>query len=380
MITKKITLSIMFGLLIIPVATWIFKIGKVCSIDENRNRLEFPSQEEISEEGFTAINKWFNDNFGMRDLLIRLQHQIDYSLFKYSDSIYCVDVDDKEYLLYRSVIDGEQIINENISDERMTEIITSIENVEQFLNNEGISFKFIVPPQKNEILDVDEQIPVHRPEFTAYDRFERDVLNSSLADNYVPIRDSLKEANDTAPVFYKTDFHWNDYGAAIAMGTVINDYSNGIDLGNVYDFDALEQKPMYLSLNQAQLSNLSPLYYHLEEENTANVLLDQYSDYTSYEENENIVVWSNPGDAEFDGSVLFIGDSYTPPALYAFNDTHSGIVELFPRVYFCHWDYSEGILKNIPEDVELVVVERIESALSYIDDNFNSLLSPNYSP
>lgn len=373
--TKKITLSIMFGLLIIPVVTWNLKIGRVYLINENRNRLDFPSQEEIAEEGFTAVNNWFNDNFGMRDLLIRLQHQIDYSLFKYSDSIYCADVDGKEYLLYRSVIDSEQIINENISDEKMAEIIFSIQNVERFLSNEGISFKFIVPPQKNEILDVDDQIPVHRPEITAYDRFEREVLSSSLADNYVPIRDSLKEASNVAPVFYKTDFHWNDYGAAIAIGTVVNEYSNEIKLGNVYDFNVLEPKTIYLSINQAQLSNLSPLYYHLEEETTVNFNRDQYSDCTSYEKNENIVVWQNPGEAECDGSVLFIGDSYTPPALYAFNDTHSGIVELFPRVYFCHWDYSEGILNNIPDDVKLVVVERIESGLSYIDDNFNFLIS-----
>ena len=373
--TKKITLAVIFLIVLLPMVTWNTKLGKICSIDENRNRTGFPTTEEIFENGFSKINDWYNDSFGMRDFLIRLQHQVDYSVFNYSDSIYIANVDGEEYLFYRSVIDDEQINNENISDERMNEIVESIMEVEEVLSAQGIDFKFIVPPQKNEILDVDGLLPVHRPEITAYDRFEKEIMTTNLGENYVPIRMILKNANETASVFYKTDFHWNDYGAAIAMGTVINEYANEMGKGNVYDFNNLIQRPMYLSKNQAQLSNLSPLFYNLREENTVNMVMDEYSNYTAYDKNENIVVWENTRESVFDGGVLFVGDSYTPPALYAFNDTHSGIVELFPRVYFCHWDYAEGILYNLPEDVELVVVENIESSLSYMNMKYNTLLA-----
>ena len=62
-----------------------------------------------------------------------------------------------------------------------------------------------------------------------------------------------------------------------------------------------------------------------------------------------------------EGAVLFVGDSYTPPAL----ENLDPFVRLFEDTYFCHWDNSQGILNRLPENVRLVVFEKTESGISF---------------
>ncbi|MFG6356999.1 MAG: hypothetical protein K1W26_09305 [Acetatifactor sp.] len=84
-------------------------------------------------------------------------------------------------------------------------------------------------------------------------------------------------------------------------------------------------------------------------------------------------IWENPNGAVFEGGVLFVGDSYTPAALMSYNNTSSGIADLFEKTYFCHWNDAEGLLENIPSDVKLVVVESIESAYFRLDKLLETL-------
>ncbi len=379
-ITMKRQTIVLFLLLIIILSPSISKcigIGNICSINENRKRVPFPNSSDLYEKGFLSINDWFNDNFGLRDFFIRAQHQIDYSIFGYSKELFFSHVGDDEYLHYRSVIAKEQIANEKMTEETQQEIIDKYLEVKNYLQEKEVALKLIIVPQKNEILDVADQLPVVRPEYNMYYKMQDKAINEGMADSYVNIADVLMTENEKAPVFYKTDFHWNDWGAAVAFGKVVNSYANDKGMGEVYDTSALKYEGIKLGSNEAQMSNLSLFFYNMPEEITVNCNREQYSEAINDDDFPEYSVWENNFDPIFNENVLIIGDSYTQPVVFNYHGTHCGIVELFHKVYFCHWNNSKGALTDIPQDVELVIIERIESGYTYLSDYLDGLLKEN---
>lgn len=371
---KKIIIFFILLILLMPTISSLLSFGNILSINENRSKKAFPTLITLKDQGFNAINEWYNDNFGLRDVMIRLQHQIDYSIFNYSKNLYFSHISEPQYLFYRSVIDSEQIANELLTSERQDEIINSFNNIRIYLENQNIKFKFAIPPQKNEIL-YDEQVffPVNRPTNNMYYVMQNKFEQSDLQKNYVNIIDTLIENNKKIPTYCYSDFHWNDWGAACAFGEIINNYANETGLGIVYNPDELQVSTFLPDRNFAQLASLSVLWYDIPVEYTVNKATPSTATKISLEEYPEWLIWENKN-AIFPKAALFIGDSYTPPALCTYNGTTSGIVDLFPRVYFCHWDYASEVLDNIPSDVGLVVIEAIESNYSYIDKKINTVL------
>lgn len=372
--TKIVMLSIMLLIVLSPTLIKILVNDNIFPINENRNRREFPTIAEISELGFQEINEWYNDQFGLRDVLIRLQHQIDYIFFRYSKNLFFSKDNSEKYLFYRSVISQEQIANERMTIETQEAIINNLIIIKNRLETKSIDFKFCIAPQKNEILeDESSKIPVRRPKYDMYDLMQDKFINSELKDNYVNVLDVLKAANEIRPTYYYSDFHWNDWGAACAFGTIINEYAEKLGMESVYNINNMEETKFVPDINFAQLSSLSVLSYDIPTEITVNTLKELNSVRVDMEKYPDWVIWENKSNPIFKEGVLFIGDSYTPPALNDFNGTSSGIVELFPKVYFCHWDYADNILDNLPEDVGFVVLEVIESNYSYLDSKLETL-------
>lgn len=371
---KKLILVIALALLCVPNILKLTGCKDFYVIDENRQKQKRPSVDDLKTKGFPAINDWYNDNFGMRDVLIRLQHQIDYSLFCYNKSLFIADSNGEEYLFYRSVVESEQILNEQLFDSTKSKTIQTIEDVRNELKLSGIDFKFFIAPQKNEILELDDDaLPVKRPENNALYRMEEAFKNGSLKDNYVSVIDNLKLYNKKAPVYGHVDFHWNDWGAAVGFGTLLNDYAKDMGMGKVYDIDSLKLSTVTATMNGNQMSNLSPLIYKLPEETTA----QSVKEYTMIDatdlQNSEMTILQNTGTSVFDKAVLFMGDSYTPPGIFSFNETNSGITQLFPKVYYLHLSHAKGILKNMPDDVGLVVVENIESNMYMMTELYENL-------
>lgn len=371
---KKLILIIALALLCVPNILKLTGCGDFYAIDENRQRLERPSVDDLKAKGFSAINEWYNDNFGMRDILIRLQYQIDYSLFCYNKTLFITDSNGEEYLFYRSVVQSEQILNEQLFDSIKDKTVQTIVDVRNELKALEIDFKFFIAPQKNEILDLgDDALPVKRPKNNALYKLEDVFMNSSLKDNYVSVIDNLKLYNKKAPVYGHVDFHWNDWGAAVGFGTLLNDYAKDLGMGKIYDIDSLKLSTVTATMNGNQMSNLSPLIYKLPEETTA----QSVENYTMIDatdlQNPKMTILKNAGTSVLDKAVLFIGDSYTPPGIFSFNGTNSGIAQLFPKVYFLHINEAAGILKNIPDDVGLVVVENIESSICRMSDLYEKI-------
>lgn len=369
---KKLLILAFIAAMLSPTLAALLGFGAVLPIEENRVRSHFPSAAELKQEFQTtgnlypAIERWYNDTFGLRDLLIRTKHQLDYSLFRYNPDLYFIR---GNYLVYRNVVAAEQIDNETMDPELAEEIVRAWEEVGKVLSDRGIAFRFFFAPQKNEILTGESAvIPIKRPEPNAFLRFETRLADSRVGENYISVLEPLRKQNQTAPVFYRSDFHWNDWGAAVAFVEVFNSYACEQGLDPLFTLDEFPTVPIE-DFHGGQVNNLSLLsqthYDEITVQKPESGLLP-YEDLPS-----GLRHWNNSGQNRLDGAVLFIGDSYTPPAL----ENLGPFVRLFEDTYFCHWDYSSGVLSNLPEDTRLIIFEKTESGISFSLDAVKNLLS-----
>lgn len=372
-IVKRAILGMILAALATPTLATVFGWGSSFAINENRNRLEFPDRQTLADSGFMGINEWYNDNFGMRDFLIRLQHQIDYSLFRYSKELFFTSDQNQKYLFYRSIVATDQYYNELMTPETQESILYNLSRIKEELEESGITFKFIVAPQKNEVLPLDIQdIPVMRNQKNMYYVMQEKYMETDLADNYVNIIDELIRRNEQLPTYYYSDFHWNDWGAACAFSEVIGSYANDLGVETPYSVDQLKSSSFVPDKSYMQLASLSVLHYEIPAEYTVGITREINATFSVLEDS-GFTMWKNTENPAFEGAVLIIGDSYARPALHSYNDTSSGIVDLFETTYFCHWDDSVSVLQRIPEDVKLMVIEVIESNYFWFDTKLETL-------
>ncbi|MCE9645709.1 MAG: hypothetical protein K8S20_06890 [Chloroflexi bacterium] len=92
----------------------------------------------------------------------------------------------------------------------------------EYLKSEGITLLVTVAPNKPTIYP--ESVPAEIKSLAVPSRLDN--LLAYLQSNNIPVLDlrpALRAANKERDVFYKTDTHWNGYGALVAYMAIIND-------------------------------------------------------------------------------------------------------------------------------------------------------------
>lgn len=349
----------------IPTSMGLYMRGaQVRPVNENRVLAARPEGEItqlFTSDGSygTAIEAFYNDRFGYRDLMIRTKNQICYSVFDMTPGVY---VGDDGYMSYQSLVSKVQVSNEKMSEEDMDKMVESFESIVNYLDEKEIGFFFMLAPQKNEVFpERTESFPVQRPTPNAYERLcDKFKSSNILADNFIDAETILYEAEDFYPTYYKTDFHWNGYGATVVYNEVVNACAkyDGIEEG-VFSID--DYSVYYGNSFWGGQMNDIPLLYYWEPEkevcvakNTPITLVDG----TNGEEPNNANGHYINTDANAPlGKVLLIGDSYT----WFLIASNSGVLDCFQEVYWVHTSMMANAIKNYEEIVDYVVFEQVAS-------------------
>jgi hypothetical protein len=89
---KLVFVATFFMLSILPAVQWTTGFIDISALEEKRLLAAPPDFSDILLHGdgrmSAAINKWFDDRYGFRALLIRLKNQLDYWAFHHSDKIF----------------------------------------------------------------------------------------------------------------------------------------------------------------------------------------------------------------------------------------------------------------------------------------------------
>ncbi len=211
----------------IPFSIGILKKDKAISTVEKRALSQLPNSPKTAKDirAFPeSFEKYYSDNFGLRDWFTTF-----YKLAKYrigdspskdvtigKNGWFFVGSIKYGYKRYRDPI-GD-VRNVNLYSHHELQIVSKyMKGLQSWLNKKGIKYVFVIAPNKHTIYF--DQLPDYISK--EHDRSATDQLFEHLQKhtnvNIVDLREPLIQAKEIHQLYYKTDSHWNFYGANIAQ-------------------------------------------------------------------------------------------------------------------------------------------------------------------
>jgi alginate O-acetyltransferase complex protein AlgJ len=197
--------------------------GEVEPVQELRPLAAFPVVWQghwfNTDKNYANFEKWFADNLGLRDLMIRAKNELDYRLFASSSRAYF----GKDSDIYgRVLIDGELPATERLLDtpEKVEAVHNGVVSFSNRMKSAGVTVLLVTPMQKENFFP--GRLPFFAPrlpESTNFMKLYRR-LNEDADLNFIDVYGILKAHQDEYPIFYQQDFHWTDMAAlAVAKET-----------------------------------------------------------------------------------------------------------------------------------------------------------------
>lgn len=240
--SKKYANSILVaGFLIcisLPLAFGLAGLNSGVTLSENRRLQPMPSIEINDLREITGIKQqakevylgatkfirrfdyYFNTTFSFRVDLLRLYNTIKFDLFS-TDPLpqKVVRGRDGWYFLgdsFSNVIKESKGID-NSSNEELNEIVLKIKTNNTKLKLLGIDYYFAAAPNKASVYG--DYLPIEKaPKPTTTTQL--DSANTTTHFNFIDLKSDFSEEKG-ARLYYKTDSHWNDYGAYLGYATLI---------------------------------------------------------------------------------------------------------------------------------------------------------------
>ncbi len=315
---------------------------------------------------FTNFEDFFNDNLPFKNELQKLRAIIKYSVFT-TPSSQKVIIGSNGWLFYNSGVDG---ITNEVGDYQKTTRFTDTEyeiikenliSVQNKLKKNGKSFSLLIPSNKSTIYS--EYMPkiYRRDNSTNINKTEAliDFLKKETSINIIYPKNSLIENKKYGATYYQYDTHWNDLGGFIGTMEIIESLEN-----KKYDISNFR-----INNYKNNIGDLSIMNQTLFFANNYEPIVKNYHDdiIPQCTETQDVIECKNE-QAEFDKTVLLIGDSFRTAMVNHLAKSYSHVVIVY--VPFFNYSYIE---KYNPQDVIYEVVERNTYQLFTIQDFFNKL-------
>jgi alginate O-acetyltransferase complex protein AlgJ len=323
------------------------------------SRLIFESFPQYARE----FENFYNDSFGLRHDLIRWNNRLRLLLFNES-AVRGVRVGREGWLFYANewvLEDCEHMIP--FKPEELQKIRKNVEARAAWLQQKGIKLFILAVPEKSTIYP--EYLP---PVIHKVGRKSRlDQVMASLADcpgvTLVDSREALLKAKPMQRLYHRTDSHWNDYGAFIAYGELMNHVAvqfPGLGKRTLDDYTVSVAEGVGGDLaGMLSLSDVIP-----EERITLSPR------FTSRAVN-GVRVYKDPVDLkEYPGRDMVVKETHdrTLPKALVFRDSFSWalipfVAESFQSTVFVWtFDFSRELVEN--EKPDIVVIECVERYLN----------------
>lgn len=204
-------------------------------INDFRENRKLQEKSKLIKDGRLNLNfgketeQWLNDHFHKRRQIIKIYEKINKKLIGRVENNSAFMGKDK-WLFYKG---DNSIINfQNInlySEKELEKIEKNLKLRKEWLNNQGIKYYVFIAPDKNKIYG--EYYPSYIQKINQYGRAQqlKDFLKSKEIEIVYPIAELLEKKKEGL-LYYKTDTHWNSYGAFIGyqelMKKIKKDFSN----------------------------------------------------------------------------------------------------------------------------------------------------------
>ncbi len=220
----RINIVIFFFVIFSPCLVMLFGHKMVFSYTEKRALATFPSPPanifQVSRF-FSGVDRYLDDHFGFREWMVyRYQREI---RKRFSDVGILTKVmkgtDDWYFFTGNGLLEdftGRALLSKN----ELKKWIEDFKSKRQWLNNKGIHYLFIVPPNKMTVYGdflgepwVSQKGPTRLSQ----------IKNKMRADDHASFLDvspSLILQKDSESLYFKSDTHWTEYGAYLGYLSV----------------------------------------------------------------------------------------------------------------------------------------------------------------
>lgn len=189
---------------------------------EKRARAAFPDLGRTPLGQLSGeLDDWVRDNFGLRDPLIRMANRFRVQVL-HESPVRDVLIGDDGWLFYAGYGDGADLTDFlgrfPVDEGAVRNHLVALGARSERLAARGVTYLFVAAPNKQTVYP--EHVPLrrHGPVTTQLDRFAAAVPPSFP---FLDLRVAFARGRERHELFYRTDTHWNEYGAFLAFQEVL---------------------------------------------------------------------------------------------------------------------------------------------------------------
>jgi alginate O-acetyltransferase complex protein AlgJ len=246
---RNVFLVVLFGaVLLAPTAATVLKLNPMRTLDEKRALAKRPTASLWRQHSLKQVpvvaqqwEKYFNDNFGFRKLLIGTYRLLSFTLLKTSPNpavVVGTSTSGGRWLFFdaKAANDGmgfDSLLGRRpYSNAELQSIATNLRAQVDLAKNANVKLMLAICPDKQTMYP--EYLPSRlRPAAGTQSRLDQFWGVAANVDGLhaVDLRVALREAKTDSPLYYASDTHWNVRGAAVgyvAIANVLNELDSTV--------------------------------------------------------------------------------------------------------------------------------------------------------
>lgn len=336
-----------------------FYTAPVISVYENRFLARKPFWTINKADPYPGqFEKFYNDHFPFRmDLINFNAGVINYRILRKSPYPKKVSFGKNGWMYFeleRPVYEGEFMITPKQADS----VAFEMHKRSEFFRNKGIRFYFISPPLKNEIYP--EFLPsryYRRPGGTVTDLIMEKIRKDSSIP-YIDLKQPLLQAKQRGkPLYYKTDTHWNSWGAYFGYLEVMKRISR--DFPSVKTLSEADFTLSYPKIKGKNLVEVMNLTDYISDEDVEVSLKDLDAktvpprEYPKHPNSPFPRLYERNTGETGKPTIMIITDSFGYSIIPFFDKGFSRVVFVFDTGYY---GTNENIVNDVKPDLVLMIM------------------------
>lgn len=242
--------NVLFGIIMIlitlPMVQKTFPIFRIKPLKGwviTAEKKELSPKDWFSGEYQEAQEKYLNDNFGFRNIFVRINNQLSYSLFNKLHAVAVVR--GKENYLYEENYILTYYGDDYIGRDSIVNRLSKLKKLQDILGEQNKQVILALAPGKGYFYP--EFIPeeYHKDiKQTNYQDYSSIAIDSDI--NLIDFQDYFQNLKGkTYPLMPKYGIHWSKYGAHLALDSIIRYVENirNIDMPNFYWDEVIMDQP-----------------------------------------------------------------------------------------------------------------------------------------
>jgi len=222
--SDTLTIVVFLVLISLPTVDYFFNLDHADPPQENRLPASWPVFKGLnqSRDFIAGVEKYFDDHFGFRRRLMRLHHHWKDRIFHDRGSNQFVLAGRDGWLFYSGDRMIQRCARQDVwSEQDLENWRRLLEMRRDWLRARGAKYLFVVVPDKHTVYP--EYLPDWLEPGAAPSKVQQLMTHMKLHSTVevLDLSQALMEAKKTHPTYFKTDTHWNNFGAFVAYRALL---------------------------------------------------------------------------------------------------------------------------------------------------------------